>query len=355
MRLLSVLPFLALAALSRALDVGDPAPPLTVKIYVKGQAVELSKGIHVIDFWTSRSPDAEADATKMTDLAHKYKDKVDVTGVSIVEGKEDPLGHVKKFVAKLGPKMDYNVAWDGDENTAAKAWVAGVQVEHIPVAFLVKDGRILWYGAPTEGLDKAIDDTVAGTFDIAAEKAKRDAAKAKAEADRAAMEKLMQPFVDAMQATDFNGALDELDAVEAKRPDLKPKLVATRFMVLMRVQGPKMLAFAQHVTANEYKDDPDVLNEFAWSIVDPDAQLERPNYQAALVMAQRAAEVSGMKNGAILDTYALSLYKTGDRTKAVEMQTKAVELAKADKEIDPKTLKAMSDRLTEFKKAPATP
>ena len=102
----------------------------------------------------------------------------------------------------------------------------------------------------------------------------------------------------------------------------------------------------------ELEKDPETLNSLAWAIIDPEAKLEKRDYASALLLAEAAAKASKMEDGMILDTYALALFKTGDKKKAIELQTKAVEIYRKDKEVDPKTLKEMEDRLAEFKKAP---
>ena len=53
MRRLLTFSVLALATASFGLTIGDKAPPLKVAAVVKGKAVDLSKGVHVVEFWAT--------------------------------------------------------------------------------------------------------------------------------------------------------------------------------------------------------------------------------------------------------------------------------------------------------------
>lgn len=57
----------------------------------------------------------------------------------------------------MGEKMDYRVALDnvpeGPEDSSGKmaeSWMLAAGERRIPVAFIVKDGRIAWIGQPME-------------------------------------------------------------------------------------------------------------------------------------------------------------------------------------------------------------
>ena len=350
------MPVLALAALSSALGVGDDAPPLNAKTLVKGSPVDLSKGLHVVAFWSSWfKPSTDAVPT-LVELTKRHKGKLDVTDVSVGEKGDDPLAAVKGFVAAQGERMDLNVAYDADE-AVAKGWLAPAAIDFMPAAFLVKDGKIVWIGEAAKGLDKAVEDTLKGTYDLAAAKAAWDArmaAKAaeaeKARQAQAAFMELMKPLMDAMQAHDPGAGLKALDDIEAKRPELKPRLEPTRFAILVDTESPKLLELAHRFVAEDYKDDAIMLNQLAWSIVDPKNEDPNPNFPVALVLAKRAAEASAMKDGQILDTYALALWKTGDKRLALEIQTKAVEIVLKDPEVSEESRKDISGRLELFKK-----
>lgn len=75
-----------------------------------------------------------------------------------------------------------------------------------------------------------------------------------------------------------------------------------------------------------YGDNPDKLNGIAWSMFE---NTENPVYlNSALAMAEKATKMSD--SHAILDTYANLLLVTGNPQKALEIETKALELAKKE-------------------------
>ena len=352
MRRLLTFSILALAAASFGLTIGDKAPPLKVAAVVKGKAVDLSKGLHVVEFWATWCGPCKVSIPHLTEMAKTYKGKVDFTGVSVWETGEDQLGQVTKFVNAMGPKMDYNIVFDGESKTMASTWMTAAKQNGIPAAFLVKDGKILWIGHPMDGLDKVIDKTLTGKFDMAAAKAAMDkqmVEAAKAEKSQAELMAMVKPLNDAMQAKDYPTALKAIDDIEAKKPDLKPRLEPTRFMILQMAGDPALADLAK-VFATDPKADPMMLNQMAWSIVDPESKLEKPNYEAACILAEAAAKKTEMIDANILDTYGLALFKCGKKAEAIDVQTKAVALAKADKNAEAATVKEMEARLEEFKK-----
>jgi thioredoxin-related protein len=75
-------------------------------------------------------------------------------------------------------------------------------------------------------------------------------------------------------------------------------------------------------------DNANELNSVAWNFFE---KAKDPKYtKAAEEWAARACELTEYKSHAILDTYANLLHVNGDSKKALEMETKALELAKAD-------------------------
>lgn len=338
------------------LGVGNKAPALKVANIVKGKQVNLDKGVHVVEFWATWCGPCKESIPHLTEMAKKYAGKVDFTGVSVYENGNDQLGGVKKFVAQMGPKMNYNVAFDGASKYMATNWMEAAKQDGIPTAFLVKDGQILWIGHPMDHLDTTIDKVLAGKYDLAAAK-KAQAAQAAAAAEQqkkaAAMNELMKPLVDAFQSKNADSVLKALDDLKTQNTDDKAfqtRIAYLRFSLLATLEDPRAYSIAKDLADGPLKDDAESLNQIAWSIVAPDSKMKNPDYATAAYVAQRAAEASKMTNPMVLDTYGLALYKSGQKDKAIDIQTKAVELAKADKTVDPATVKEISDRLAEFKK-----
>jgi hypothetical protein len=68
----------------------------------------------------------------------------------------------------MGKKMDYVVACDDDRQTNA-GYMKAYGQNGIPTAFIVgKNGAVLWFGHPMDGLDEALQKVVEGKYDLAA-------------------------------------------------------------------------------------------------------------------------------------------------------------------------------------------
>mgnify|MGYP000467190631 CR=1 FL=1 len=264
-----------------AIDLGDPAPAVKVKEWVKGQGVDLKKGkgrnIYVIEFWATWCPPCRASIPHLTEVQKKFKEQ----GVIVVGISDEPLDKVKPFVEQQGDKMDYVVAVDPDRHTH-RAYMEAFRVNGIPHAFIVdQTGALVWHGHPMDGLDEALAQILDGTYDL---KAAKEAAK-------------------------LPQMLEQYFELVTSGPKTSAKKAAKLGRQIVKLGGKN----AQ------------LLNAFAWTIL-TDEQIKKPDLKLALQAAQAANEASKGEDAAILDTYALALWKTGDRKAAVQHQKKAVEL-----------------------------
>ena len=112
-------------AMAQTLKVGDAAPKLGVKSFVKGDPVkEFDAGkTYVVEFWATWCGPCKVSIPHLTDLQKKYP-AVPFIGVSVWEQDQ---GLVKPFVDEMGDKMAYRVAIDAvpdggnrNEGTMAK-------------------------------------------------------------------------------------------------------------------------------------------------------------------------------------------------------------------------------------------
>jgi thiol-disulfide isomerase/thioredoxin len=341
-----------LAASARAegptLKPGDAAPALQVKQWVKGDAVKgfAKNQIYVVEFWATWCGPCKASIPHLTELAKSHKD-VTFVGVSVWERDQEK---VAPFVESMGEKMDYHVAMDdvpagkkGDSGVMAATWMTASGANGIPTAFIVdKTGHIAWIGHPMT-MEEPLDKIVAGKWDLAAfvkEKAEQDAIDA-------ASQDLNVKVGEAMQAKDTKGAITAMEAAFVKLPKLEARFGPVKFQFLLQdKQYDAGYAYGAKLVDGAIKDEANALNWIAWTIVDPDNKdLEKRDLKLALKAAVRANELSKGKEPNVLDTLAKVYFDSGDSAKAIETETKALELVKGTKQE-----KDIQTKLDEYKK-----
>jgi len=132
------------SAQKATLKVGDAAPAIQVKQWVKGEAVKAfaKDQLYVVEFWATWCPPCRESIPHLTELQKKHKD-VQFIGVSVFEHESDQA-KVAPFVEKMGEKMVYHVAMDdvpegkkNNEGAMAKSWMLASGSGGIPTAFIV--------------------------------------------------------------------------------------------------------------------------------------------------------------------------------------------------------------------------
>lgn len=338
-----------------SLVVGSQAPAIKVGKWVKGQEVkgfEAGK-TYVVEFWATWCGPCRKVIPHVTELAKQYKDKVTFVGVSVWENDEDYVSEVEKFVAKMGDKMDYNVAVDdkfGQGGTMAKTWMQAAGQDGIPASFIVNAaGQIAWIGHPGQ-IEQPLEQIVAGKWDMVAAVNESKKQAAQAAEDRANQEVLQtegKAVQEAFMTGNYGKAAAEIDALLTRHPSMARMLRPVQFMALLRSDEAAAYKVARTIVG-EFKSDPQVMNQIAWTILDS-KELKTPDFAVAYDAAVAAADASKHEDAMILDTLALATFKNGDAKKAVEVATKAIEMAR--KSVDADTIKEMEGRLEEFKKA----
>ena len=237
-RILAVSSLLVAASFSMAqgLNIGDPAPALKVVDWVKGTPQVLGNGnVTVVEFWATWCGPCKQSIPHLTELAHKYKGKVNFVGVSMAEhAPEDYTTKVPAFVKDFGDKMDYNVATDGPAAFMSKNWMDAAAEGGIPTAFLVNgDGKVAWIGHPMAGLDEAITSLLDGKLDLAKGRADRAKAKAK-DIEQMKVQQKMAPIFKAYQAKDFSMVNKEADKLLAASPESKTMVAPFKILAMMQ-------------------------------------------------------------------------------------------------------------------------
>src|SRR5438309_6890216 len=188
----------------------------------------------------------------------------------------------------------------------------------IPTAFVVNgDGKVAWIGHPME-MDKALADIVAGKWDLAAVSARfkqEQAAKRK-------FNQLREQLVEALNSGDSKKVLKVIDSAVADDPKMETILGAQKYLVLAGKDGDpdKAQEYGKRLVDTVLKDNPNRLNELAWTIVGSEDKTKPDPKQVkvALAAAQRADEVTKGKDASVIDTLARAHFFSGEVAKAVE-------------------------------------
>lgn len=318
-----------------SLQVGDVAPKLQVGKWVQGEAVKsLETGtVYVVEFWSTWCGPCRASIPHLNEVWKANKDKgLVVIGQNVWEDEE---AGVEKFVKKMGEKMTYRVALDDkskeEKGAMAKTWMEAAGQDGIPAAFVVdKAGKIAWIGHPMDGLDKVVEQVLAGTFDSKKFAEQADKEREKSEAAQEKVMEMGEKLGEAMEARDWDAAIKLVDQMQKELPaeaGLGLNFVKFQVFVMKKDEASAYKLAAE--LGEKMKDEAEVLNELSWAIATSEG-LKNRDLALAEKLASRANEVEKGENAAILDTYARVLFMKGEKDKAIELQTKSIEKADDD-------------------------
>jgi thiol-disulfide isomerase/thioredoxin len=329
-------------AAGATLKVGDPAPKLQTGDWVQGEPVTAfdSGKAYIVEFWATWCGPCRVSIPHLNEIYTKFKDKkLVVIGQDCFEQEESK---VAPFVKQMGEKMTYRVALDNKEGNKkgkmAETWMEAAGQNGIPTAFLVnKEAKIAWIGHPMELKDEVIEQVLAGTFDLAKNAAEYEERQKAQEKARAEMEKKQAPLIEASQRLNRAISSKEWDKAAAAVTDLEKLLPEERRAMLNSAR--LKIAFGRgddgataKLAENLSTAQPDnamIQNELAWQLATHEG-IKGELLATAAKIGERAKTASAMKDPAILDTVARLAFLQGDKTRAIELESKAVELAEAD-------------------------
>jgi thiol-disulfide isomerase/thioredoxin len=343
-------------AAAEVLSVGDPAPKLEVKEFVKGENVpSLEKGkVYVVEFWATWCGPCRTSIPHLTELQKKNKDAIFI-GVSVWEQDQ---AKVQPFVKEMGDKMDYRVALDdvgegkGNDGKMAKNWMQAAQADGIPTAFIVdRGGMVAWIGHPMQ-MEKPLEQILSGKWDLAKASADYKAEKARAAKFRALIPKLGA----ADGSKDYKTIVALVDEALKDDPEFEKNFgmilgnVKLNALVMMG-DADKTVQYGKQIV--EKLDQPQALNDIAWTLVEKPSDMANPKLMKfALEVALKANKLAEDKDGAILDTLAKAYYENGQFAKALETQERAVKLVKGTPQENDK---GIQKRLELYKEKAAKP
>ncbi|MFO1513276.1 MAG: TlpA disulfide reductase family protein [Verrucomicrobiota bacterium] len=357
-----------------AIELGVPAPPLEISEWMKGNPVSLADGrsnqVFVVEFWATYCPPCIENIPHLTKLQKKYKDQVTIVSIS---GEDAPT--VKKFVAKMGAKMDYTVALDKDAKTVS-TYMAEFNPAPIPWAFIVdRQGLVAWSGSPLIGFDEALADIVAGKHDLEKTKRRMSARQQLNQYVQMTFQletlgrnlegldrelggiepgkqfsaaEIRRSIQFSMAQTDYEQAVmrgvqgAELEALNRRLDELAAKnfdLAAFRetvgaqktfrdYMATVNAQNPdqKLLAgLTAQLAANKLRD-PTQLRYYAWMILNDEGNKHRDT-ALALKLAQQAVDVAKDGDPLVMHVYARALFESGKVAEAVKHEQLALDRA----------------------------
>ncbi len=324
------------AVAAPALGVGDPAPALKVMQWYKGQPVPAFQPghVYVVEFWATWCVPCKVSIPRLTALQKRYGDRVTVIGVDVLEAAHSNEAIAKlaaPFVARMGDQMDYTVAGDGTDGFMHDHWLAAADQTGIPTAFVVMpDGRVGWFGHPN-ALEAVLPQVVAGTWDVAAERARRDTLAA-AERPHAQARAQIIPLY---KAKDWAGVIAARDAAVARTPDLakSPDLVSFAAEAMFDADPKRAVAYVGELygpggpVATGAVSSWDVFRVLP--LVPADGLMTRADWKAVADRVGPEAEHTTKAGYGHFTGYADLLWRAGDPGRAKVYQAKGVTILAA--------------------------
>jgi len=345
MRVLFLL-LLSATLTAAGLKVGDPAPATRPETMLQGVAVkDFKKGeVYVFECWASWCGPCVAAVPHLNDL-HKTMGKkgVVITGVNVWESERDAASaqRAKDFLKAQGDKMSYRVALGG--KGFVKDWLEAAEVNGIPHAFVVADGKIAWMGHPTQLTPEIIGDILTGTPLAAAapiaekvpqrrlSKPAAPAAKSPNDPEMAAAQAKLDALAEAMGRRDWDAAEKALPAAAGVLPPQEGKELRETIEAqigLGRGDPSKFYAQLQRL-ADEDFDDAEALNEIAWRLLTVKSFEKQRNLPLAEKCAVQSVKLTKEEHSDKLDTLARLRWLQGRKEEAIRLQIKSVDKAEA--------------------------
>lgn len=347
-----------------SLNIGDTAPSLRVKDWLKGSPVrqfERDK-VYVLEFWATWCKPCMAGMSHLSTLAEEYKDKVIVIGVDIYEEKVRSLKpvNVKAFVDSMGNRMGFSVATE-DTNFTVADWIEASAEENngIPRTFVIDyDGKLAWIGHPKD-LDSVLPKIATNNWDIQQALNKRNADRYLKELDDSLNYEL-RSYAGDYNKGDYIGqpdsALMRIHDIVTKEPRLKyaPFIAYNTFSALLKTNPHEAYEYGKVVLTTSTYESPfydAIIGNIQWysdklELSEEIYELGAEAYQVELDQIVYPEMINMSK---IYSKMAECYYRADNKSKAIQAQQKAIELLKNKKDFSAKELTPVENRLRQYK------
>lgn len=348
-----------LQAFAQTLKVGSAAPPIKVAQWVKGTPVrEFVKGqIYVVEFWATWCGPCKEVMPHLSEMAQKYEGKVTFTGVSVFE-ESLPLSkdtsfqaRVEAFVKKMGDRMAYNVAFDGDAAAMASSYMKAAGKNAIPATFVIDGtGTIAWIGHPSDGLDDILQKIIDGSFDPKAELARQ----AEVQALRDAQQAEMKPLWDAIKRKDYPAALKEVDKLINASEEGAMRFGIAKLGVLFNFDPAAGNQYAVDYSKTDFGSQYGTLAQIVMFMARTDYPVAGVDFKVVREIGERGLAMQAPNTNLkarLMDSLAVCYFRLGDKAKALDMGGQALRLAKAEKRPSDDFIEQIEAHLEMFKKS----
>lgn len=300
---------LALMAVGTAwgLEIGDKAPAVKVEKWLNGEgqnpAAADGKNVYVVELWATWCAPCRQTVPHLNDLYEKLKAK----GLVVIGLTTEDEAKVKPFLEKL--PMKYLVGLDTKEECYPAYMDGGQGIPHSVV--VNQQGVVVWTGHPQDGLEKVVQQVLAGTYDL--EKAKK-------------VQQLQNEFAQVEEVADGLKILDQLIALEPEKTNYRQ----VKALLHKQAENPALAQQAYLEWFNACGDDPVKLADFANQLID-ERQFAYKNPKLAIEAARKASELTQGREATAVVALARAYLDAGLMNKALivlqEAQKQKVEAA----------------------------
>lgn len=350
----------ATPAWTQRLKAGDPAPVFEPEVWIKGESVSSFEPGHLylIEFWATWDGPSRDRVPHLTRLQQDGRDLLTVIAVAIKDGRQDQA-KVEEFVEAQGDDLDYTVAYS-DARKVMEDWLLAANQRSLPCTFIVgADGKVSWIGDPAQesafqtALQTACADVVARrnskpqSDPSQPDKPLSERDRKKLEKLRAQIEVLEERANELLDAGEPLKAVPIIDRIVNLDEENEYEWAARKLEILLVHQKSDRPAiqYAKRLVEKMYPENAAALLAIGLAVqraedqetLTPIPQEVKDHADAAVL---KASDLTEQKDPAYEEALAATYWRRGDKTRAIEVQRRAVELTRDpdEKEVRAKVL-----------------